>query len=52
MFSLVSGVAMLLACVLAGALWSAFDAAATFLGGAAFAMVCAIGLLAAPRDTH
>jgi len=44
-FNLVSGVALLLASVLAGSLWSAFGASATFLAGAIFAAVAAIGLL-------
>lgn len=45
-FNLVSGGALLLASVIAGALWSAFGASATFLAGAGFAAVAAIGLLA------
>ena len=45
-FNLVSGGALLLASVIAGALWSAFGASATFLAGAAFGTVAAIGLLA------
>ncbi|HEX7970687.1 MAG TPA: MFS transporter [Thiobacillus sp.] len=45
-FNLVSGGALLLASVIAGALWSAFGASATFLAGAAFATVAAVGLLA------
>jgi MFS family permease len=44
-FNLVSGVALLLASVIAGSLWSAFGAAATFLGGAFFAAVAAACLL-------
>ena len=44
-FNLVSGVALLLASVIAGALWSAFGASAAFLAGAAFAAVTAVGLL-------
>jgi len=44
-FNLVSGGALLLASVIAGELWSAYGAAATFLAGAAFAIVAAIGLL-------
>ena len=43
-FNLVSGVALLLASVIAGALWSGFGAQATFLAGAAFAAVAALGL--------
>lgn len=46
-FNLVSGVALLLASVIAGSLWSAFGASSTFLAGAVFAAVAAIGLLAA-----
>jgi MFS family permease len=45
MFNFISGVALLLASVIAGALWSAFGASATFLAGAAFAAMTAIGLL-------
>jgi len=45
-FNLVSGGALLMASVIAGALWSTFGAAATFLAGAAFAALAAIGLLA------
>lgn len=45
-FNLVSGGALLLASVIAGALWSAFGAPATFMAGAGFALVAAIGLLA------
>ncbi|HWR76370.1 MAG TPA: MFS transporter [Thiobacillus sp.] len=48
-FNLVSGGALLLASVIAGALWSAFGASATFLAGAAFAMLAAIGLLPSMR---
>jgi MFS family permease len=49
-FNLVSGIALLLASVIAGTLWSAFGAAATFLAGAVFAAVASIGLLAATRQ--
>lgn len=48
-FNLVSGVALLLASVIAGSLWSAYGASSTFLAGAAFAAVAAIGLLAVMR---
>jgi len=44
-FNLVSGGALLLASVLAGVLWSAIGPAATFLAGAGFAALSAIGLL-------
>ncbi|HEX7952431.1 MAG TPA: MFS transporter [Burkholderiales bacterium] len=45
LFNLVGGIAILLASVIAGALWSAFGATATFLAGAAFAALTAFGLL-------
>ncbi|TPE48207.1 MFS transporter [Amaricoccus solimangrovi] len=44
MFNLVTGVALLLASVIAGALWEAFGAEGTFLAGAVFATVAAAGL--------
>ena len=43
-FNLVSGVALLGASAIAGSLWTLYGAAATFLGGAAFASLAAIGL--------
>jgi MFS family permease len=46
-FNLVSGGALLLASVIAGSLWSAFGASATFAAGAVFAALAAMGLLAA-----
>lgn len=52
-FNLVSGLALLVASVIAGALWSAFGAAATFAAGATFAAIAAVGLAAnrlAPRS--
>ena len=45
-FNLVSGGALLIASVVAGALWTAFGAPATFLAGAALATVAVLGLLA------
>jgi MFS family permease len=48
-FNLVSGGALLAASVIAGALWSAYGAAATFAAGAAFAAIAAAGLLAYRR---
>jgi len=48
MFNLVSGIAMLVASVLAGVLWDTMGAAATFHAGAAFA-VAAVFLLLAHR---
>ena len=49
MFGLVSGVAMLLASVLAGGLWDYAGAAATFYAGAAFC-VATLLLLSSPRS--
>jgi MFS family permease len=46
-FNLVSGGALLLASVIAGTLWTSFGPSATFLAGAAFAAVSALGLLVA-----
>jgi MFS family permease len=48
-FNLVSGGALLLASVIAGSLWSSCGASATFLTGAVFAAIAAIGLLTAVR---
>jgi MFS family permease len=45
-FNLVSGIALLVASSVAGALWSTFGAPATFLAGAAFAMLALFGLFA------
>jgi len=44
-FNLVSGGALLLASVIAGSLWSVFGASATFIAGASFAAIAAMGLL-------
>jgi MFS family permease len=44
-FNLVSGGALLLASVIAGSLWSALGASATFIVGASFAALAATGLL-------
>jgi MFS family permease len=44
-FNMVSGVALLLASVIAGSLWSAYGAEATFVAGAGFAALTAAGLL-------
>jgi len=44
-FHLVSGGAMLLASVIAGALWSAYGPEATFIAGATFAAVTAAGIM-------
>jgi MFS family permease len=51
-FNLVSGVALLLASVIAGALWSIFGAPATFLAGAVFAALPMAGLIAWRRNAH
>lgn len=53
-FNLLSGVALLAASVIAGVLWQRFGAAATFLAGAAFAALAALGLLAwrAPQQAE
>lgn len=48
-FNLVGGIAVLLASLIAGGLWSRFGAPATFLAGAAFAAVAAVGLLVGGR---
>ena len=48
-FNLVTGIALLLASVIAGVLWSAAGPTATFVTGAGFATVAAIGLLAGRR---
>ncbi len=45
-FNLVGGGALLIASVVAGAVWSAFGAPATFLTGAAFATLAVLGLVA------
>lgn len=45
-FNLLRGVALLAASLIAGVLWQRFGAAATFLAGAAFAVLAALGLLA------
>jgi MFS family permease len=50
-FNLASGVALIIASVLAGRLWDRFGPAATFTAGAIFAALAAIGILAARRDT-
>lgn len=46
LFNLVSGLAMLLASVIAGALWQTLGAPATFIAGAVFATVAAAGVYA------
>jgi len=44
-FNLISGGALLLASIIAGSLWNVFGASATFIAGASFATLAAIGLL-------
>ncbi len=51
-FNLVGGLALLLASLIAGILWSWAGPAWTFVAGAAFAAACAAGLIAAIRDTR
>ena len=48
LFNLTIGVAMLLASVIAGGLWSAYGASATFAAGGGFAALAAVGLLLRP----
>ena len=48
-FNLVSGFSMILASGIAGVLWTASGAEATFLAGAAFAAVAAVGVFARAR---
>jgi len=43
-FHLVSGIAMLIASVIAGLLWDSFGASFTFYAGAAFAVLALMGL--------
>jgi len=45
MYNLVTGVALLLASVIAGGLWQALGPQATFLAGAGFALAAALGLV-------
>ena len=44
-FNLVSGIALLLASVIAGTMWSMFGPSAVFTVGAVFALLAAFGLL-------
>jgi MFS family permease len=44
-FNLISGIALLLASVIAGLLWQVFGATATFITGAIFAGLAATGLI-------
>jgi len=51
-FNLASGVAMLAASVIAGALWQAIGPSATFWAGAGFAALCLAALALAPKATE
>ncbi len=48
-FNLVSGLALLAASIIAGSLWDAFGPEGTFMAGAAFASLAAVGLLIVSR---
>ena len=48
-FNLVSGLAMLLASILAGLLWDRYGATATFHAGAVFCIIALAGLMRPPR---
>jgi predicted MFS family arabinose efflux permease len=48
MFNLVCGVAMLLASAIAGVLWERIGPAATFIGGAGFALLTLLVMLRRP----
>ena len=50
-FNLISGGTLLLASVIAGVLWTAIGPSATFLAGAGFAAVAAIGVVTVSRRT-
>jgi MFS family permease len=52
MFNLMSGVAMLLASIVAGTLWDQFGAPSTFYAGAGFCVVALIALAKYRRATH
>lgn len=52
MFNLVTGVALLLASIIAGALWDAFGPEGTFLAGAAFTVLTLAGLLLVRARLH
>ncbi len=49
LFNLVSGLALLVASVVAGGLWDAFGSRATFLAGAGFAIVALLALVPVAR---
>ncbi len=45
MYNLITGIALLLASVLAGSLWTAFGPAATFFAGAGFVGIAVLGVV-------
>lgn len=49
-FNLASGIAMLVASVVAGALWDLYGPVATFLAGASFTIIALVGLLALQKQ--
>jgi MFS family permease len=51
MFNLITGVALLVASILAGFLWTAFGPAATFIGGGIFAGIALFGMLSWQTDS-
>ncbi|MGB8693357.1 MAG: MFS transporter [Steroidobacteraceae bacterium] len=51
-FNLVTGIAMLVASTVAGILWSHYGYAATFVGGAVFAALTAVGVLFTRLHVH
>jgi MFS family permease len=52
MFNLITGVALLVASVLAGFLWTAFGPAATFIAGGTFAGIALFGILSWHTDSN
>ena len=51
LFNLATGVAMLVASLLAGLLWDRFGSSSTFLAGSGFAAIAFIGLSSISRET-
>jgi MFS family permease len=51
-FNLVSGIAMLIASVLAGLLWDEFGAAMTFMAGATFCLLTLLALMIQKFKAH
>lgn len=52
MFNLMTGLALLAASIIAGALWDAIGPRATFLAGAGFTAIAVMGLLTLRRNGH